>query len=169
MVTQLRQSWSRKPGCWRRMSGSYAETPRAAAGLWLLMDMMWPKPHQNQNVPIRTRQTEAKGPSSARSFLQLMAIHSQGKKVRAEQMNTLPCLFSQLLLGRDSQWGSQSLQAFCFSFLSSENKCSNWLITMDLENAGKKIWLYSSQSLWSLYVNVLQFGVELENLHWTAH
>lgn len=103
MLTQSRPSWSRKPGCCSRMSGSCANTPWAAVGL-LLMSVVWPKPHQTQNAPVRTMLTEAKGPSSSRSLLQLMSIQSWGKKVREEQVHSFPSTLSQLLLGRDSQW-----------------------------------------------------------------
>lgn len=132
MLARSRQSWSRKPGCWRRVSGSCADTPQAAVGLWPLTSMIWPKPHRTQNVPIRTTLTKATSPLSARSFLQLMSIHSQGKKVRAEQMRTFPSTLSQLLLGRGLQWCLQSLRVFCSidlwicsPFIPSENKRTN--------------------------------------------
>lgn len=40
---------------------------------------------------------------------------------------------------------------------------------MVLKNARIKFWLYSSQRLWYLHVEILQFGTELQNLHQTTH
>lgn len=60
-------------GCWALMQIHPGQQ------LWLLMRVTWPKSQQTQNPPIRIVLTEAKGPSSSRSLLQLISIQSKGE------------------------------------------------------------------------------------------